>query len=50
MFKNKIDNWVCLDVGYEDNKTLDKLSASLFCAIMGSQHNWDLELNSIKFS
>ena len=45
MFKNKIDNyvaWVCLDVGYECNRTLDKTLASLSCAILGSRHNWDL--------
>ena len=45
MFKNKIGNyfkiWVCLDVGYEYNRTLDKPVASLSCAILGSQHNWD---------
>ena len=40
MLKNKIDNyfkiWVCLDVGYEYNRTLDKPVASLSCAILGS--------------
>ena len=33
---------VCLEVGYEYNRTLDKPLASLSCAIMGSQHNQDL--------
>ena len=47
MFKNKIDNYFkssvsCLDVSYEYNRTLDRPLASLSCAILGSQHNWDL--------
>ena len=29
-------------MGYEYNRTLDTLVASLSCAILGSQHNWDL--------
>ena len=33
---------VCLEVGYEYNRTLDKPLASLSYAIMGSQHNQDL--------
>ena len=45
MFKNKIDNYFkSLDVGYEYNRTLDKPLASLYCAILGSQHNWDLAI------
>ena len=43
--------WVCLDVGYEYKRTLDKPVASLSCAILGSQHNigtWGG--NSVKFS
>ena len=37
---------LCHDYVYEDNRTLDKPSAlaSLFYAILGSQHNWDLGL------
>ena len=47
MFKNKIDKGylvkeVSIDVGYEYNMTLDKPLASLSCAILGSQENWDL--------
>ena len=34
--------WVCLNVGYEYNRTLDMPMASLSCAILGFQHNWDL--------
>ena len=29
-------------MGSEYNRTLDKPVASLSCAILGSQHNWDL--------
>ena len=35
-------------MGYEYNRTLDKPVASLSCAILGSQHNWDLGGNSAK--
>ena len=44
--------WVCLDVGYEDNRTLDKPVASLSCAILCIPAQLGLgvaiQLNSVK--